>query len=127
MKKLKTPSSQKRKQTYEAGLFAEFLAKVLFRLKGYRIIEQRYKTGLGEIDLIVKRGSHISFVEVKYRKTLEDAAFSLSHHQKKRISKTAANWLAKHDDLSYESLSFDVVLFAPWKRPAHITNAFDEI
>ena len=127
MKQQKTSSSKRRKQTYEAGLFAEVVAKFMLRLKGYRIIEQRYKTQVGEIDLIAKRGSHIAFIEVKYRQTLEDAAFSLSDHQKKRISKTANLWLAKQSDMSYESLSFDAILFAPWKLPNHIKNAFDEM
>ncbi len=127
MNKKKTPSGSKRKQTYEAGLFAEFLAKIMLRLKGYRVIEQRYKTPVGEIDLIVKRGRHISFVEVKYRQTLEEAAFSISDHQKKRISKTANLWLAIDSNLAYDSLSFDVILFAPWKFPTHMKNAFEEL
>ncbi len=127
MTEKKTPSAKKRKQTYEAGLFAEFLAKIILRLKGYSLLEERYKTQAGEIDLIAKRGAHISFVEVKYRKTLEEAAFSLSDHQKKRINKAALIWLSKQSDLRYDSLSFDVILCAPWTFPTHMKNAFEEL
>lgn len=114
-------------KVYQSGLRAEFLASLWLRLKGYRLIETRYKTPGGEIDLIVKRKNHFSFVEVKYRQTLDLAAFSLSTHQKKRINKAALYWLAKQGDIRYDSLSFDVVLCAPWRLPLHIENAFEEM
>ena len=52
-----------------SGKLAEFLARMLMRCKGYRIICGNYVTGkgtrAGEIDFIARRGKTIAFVEVK--------------------------------------------------------------
>jgi putative endonuclease len=38
---------RKRVKAYRRGLFAEAIAALLFCLKGYRILERRYKTPVG--------------------------------------------------------------------------------
>jgi putative endonuclease len=40
-----------RAKAYRRGIFAETLAAFLFRLRGYKIIAQRYRSPVGEIDL----------------------------------------------------------------------------
>lgn len=117
---------QKRLGRYKAGLWAEGLAAIVLRLSGYQIIERRYKTPGGEIDLIARRGRHFAFVEVKFRQSLDEAKFSLSVQQKRRINKAALFWLARNEH-PYESLSFDVIVMAPWRWPLHIKSAFEEM
>jgi putative endonuclease len=46
----------------------------LLRLKGYAVVARRYKTPVGEIDLVALKGKRLAFIEVKRRKTKEDAA-----------------------------------------------------
>jgi hypothetical protein len=58
-------------------LFAETVAALLLRLKGHRVVAQRYKTPVGEIDLVALKGKRLAFIEVKRRKTKEDAAWTL--------------------------------------------------
>jgi hypothetical protein len=60
---------QDRRSAYRRGHFAEFAAAALLCLKGYRLLARRYRTPLGEIDLIAKRGRLVAFVEVKARPT----------------------------------------------------------
>ena len=120
-------SKDKKKQTYEKGLRVELFSKIWLRLFGYSILEQRYKTPVGEIDLIACKAKHIAFIEIKYRQTYEEAAYSITEHQKKRINKAALLWLAKEKQHTYDSLSFDVILISPWARPHHIKNAFGEL
>ena len=43
-------------ETYKTGMFAETIAAWFMRAKGYRIVGHRFKTPVGEIDLIAKRG-----------------------------------------------------------------------
>ena len=69
--------SDKRVRAYRHGLFAETVAALLLRLKGHRIIARRYKTLVGEIDLVALKGKRLAFVEVKQRRTFEDAGWSL--------------------------------------------------
>lgn len=116
----------KRLGRYKAGLWAEGIAAIYLRFKGYQIIERRYKTPGGEIDLIARRRKHFAFVEVKYRQSLDEAKFSLTDQQKRRINKAALFWLARNEH-RYESLSFDVIVMAPWHWPLHIKSAFDEM
>ena len=55
------------KKTYQFGLFAEKIAILLLRLKGYQILKWRYKSYYGEIDIVAKKSRVIIFVEVKAR------------------------------------------------------------
>jgi len=113
-----------RVKAYRSGVFAETLAALLFRLKGYAIVARRYRTPVGEIDLVALKGKRLTFVEVKRRKTQEDAAWTLPAKQRRRIVRAAQYWLASHPDFAGHTIAFDVVLTAPWRWPLHITGAF---
>jgi putative endonuclease len=115
---------QKRVRAYRRGLFAETVAALLLRLKGHRVVAQRYKTPVGEIDLVALKGKRLAFIEVKRRKTKEDAAWTLPAKQRRRIVRAAQYWLAGHPDFAGHDIAFDVILAAPFAWPRYITNAF---
>lgn len=75
---------------YHNGRLAEFCARLWLRCKGYRIIAVNYKTGrgtkAGEIDFIACRGKTLVFAEVKKRRTLDNAAYSILPAQQKELS-----------------------------------------
>jgi putative endonuclease len=114
---------EKRVRAYPSGLVAETLAALVLRLKGYAIVGQRCKTPVGEIDLVALKGRRLAFVEVKRRKTAEDAAWTLPARQRRRIVRAAQYWLAGHPDFTGHDIAFDVVLTAPFAWPRHIANA----
>jgi putative endonuclease len=113
-----------RVRAYRRGLFAETLAAFLLRLKGHRIVAQRYRTPVGEIDLVALKGRRLAFIEVKRRKTRDDAAWTIPTRQKRRIVRAAQYWLAGHPVYAGHDIAFDVVLAAPWTWPRYIENAF---
>jgi putative endonuclease len=113
-----------RVRAYHRGVLAETIAALLLRLKGHRIIARRYKTPVGEIDLVALKGRRLAFIEVKRRKTKEDAAWTLPAKQRRRIVRAAQYWLAGHPDFAGHDIAFDVVLAAPWAWPRYIENAF---
>ena len=115
---------QARVKAYRRGLFAETVAALLLRLRGHRIVAQRYKTPVGEIDLVALKGRRLTFIEVKRRKTADDAAWTLFAKQRRRIVRAAQYWLAGHPDFAGHDIAFDVVLAAPWAWPRYIENAF---
>jgi putative endonuclease len=115
---------QARVRAYRSGLFAETLAALLLRLKGHRVVARRYKTPVGEIDLVALKGKRLAFIEVKRRKTAEDAARTVPAKQRRRIVRAAQYWLAGHPDFAGHDIAFDVVLAAPWRWPQYIANAF---
>jgi putative endonuclease len=116
--------SEKRARAYRHGLFAETVAALLLRLKGHRIIARRYKTPVGEIDLVALKGKRLAFVEVKQQKSFEDAGWSLPTRARRRIVRAAQYWLAGHPNFAGHDIAFDVVLAAPWAMPRYIENAF---
>ncbi|MBM3469037.1 MAG: YraN family protein [Alphaproteobacteria bacterium] len=111
-------------ETYHRqGYLAEFLAAWTLRLKGYRILKYRYKTAVGEIDLIASRGSTLVAVEVKYRLNLQQALEAISFRQQKRIEMALSLYL-RHLPWTPENIRFDPVLLIPYKWPKHIMNAW---
>ena len=70
------------------------------------------------------KGRRLAFIEVKRRKSLEDAAWPLPARQRRRILRAAQYWLAGHPDFAGHDIAFDVVLAAPWTWPRYIANAF---
>jgi putative endonuclease len=115
---------ERRVRAYRQGLFSESAAALLLRLNGHRILARRFKTPLGEIDLVALKGQRLAFVEVKHRKSFEDAGFSLPSRARRRIVRAAQYWLSGHPDFAGHDIAFDVVLAAPWRLPRYIENAF---
>ena len=116
----------KRQAALQFGLSAESGATACLLIKGYRILARRYKTPVGEIDIIARRRQLLIFVEVKARETLDDAAWSVTDRQKARIVAAAQAWLARlGDDHGFQDMRFDAVLVAPGHIPRHIPAAFE--
>jgi putative endonuclease len=114
----------KRHKAYRRGHSAERLAAIALILKGYRIVGRRYRTKLGEIDLIARRGNMILIVEVKARPTIEQAMDSVSGLAMRRIEAAADQWLARQPDHDRLSLRFDLIAILPWRWPVHVPAVF---
>ena len=116
--------ASKKVKSYNFGLFAESLAALFLNLQGYRILERRYKTHLGEIDLVAKRGRNLVFIEVKARKKKETSEV-LSQHQMNRISKAGLLFLAKNNEFEDYFIRFDLIIMRPFSWPEHFKNAWE--
>lgn len=113
----------KRQKSERRGRHAEFWAALFLLLKGYRPLSRRFRSKRGEVDLICKRGNTIIFVEVKARKTVDDALYSIAYKQRKRIEAASEDWL-KLNPIQAKSLRFDIVAIAPRAFPTHIKDAW---
>jgi putative endonuclease len=116
--------SRGRIRAYRDGIMAETQAAWLYRLKGYRVVAMPYRSPVGEIDLVASKGARLAFLEVKRRKSQDEAVFAVTARQKRRIVRAAQYWIASHPDFVGRDIAFDVVLRAPWTLPRHIENAF---
>jgi len=114
----------KKQRAYRLGHHAEWLAALWLMAKGYRLLARRYRTKLGEIDLIVKRGRTVAFVEVKARASVNAAEDAVTGEAERRIRNAADIWLARHPKAEGLTFRFDMVLIAPWRAPKHLVNAF---
>lgn len=109
---------------YASGLRAEIFAALWLMAKAYRIIGWRVKTRAGEIDLVVRRGRTLVFVEVKARGTAEGAAEALGVHQRERLLRAASLYVVSRPALQALDMRFDVVLVSPHRWPRHLTDAW---
>ena len=116
---------ENRRIAFRTGISAESRAAALLIAKGFRIVARRWKSPVGEIDIVARRRSLLIFVEVKARQDLDDAAWSVTDRQRGRIVAAAEAWLARYPDERIRDIRFDAMLVAPGRIPRHITAAFD--
>jgi putative endonuclease len=114
-----------RRVAFRFGLSAEGRAAAFLVAKGYRILARRFRTPLGEIDIVARRRSVLVFVEVKARDNFDEAAEAIGRRQQIRIIGAAQLWLAAHPEDAMHDMRFDAILVAPGRLPRHLPAAFD--
>lgn len=110
--------------TYKDGLWAEAIAETILRLKGYRILARRYKTPMGEIDIVVRRGRMVAFVEVKFRRTLPEALECLTPSMTSRITNAARHFIAAYPVYGDYDMRFDLFALTGPFSFRHLDNAW---
>lgn len=114
-----------RQVAFHLGISAESRAAAYLIARGFRILARRWKSPVGEIDIIARRRVLLVFVKVMARERLDDAAWSVTSRQQQRIAAAAEVWLAAHGSEGFRDIRFDVILVAPGKLPRHIPAAFE--
>ena len=71
-------TGNERRRRVRYGHWAEAVCALSLMLRGYRILARRYRTPMGEIDIVARRGALVAFIEVKARRSLAEAGESLS-------------------------------------------------
>lgn len=113
------------RRSRKVGRFFEVIALLILITKGYKILKFRYKTLVGEIDIIAKRKDIVCFVEVKAVFSLEQGDLVVRVPQQKRIVRAAQLFL-KHFPFDGCSIRFDVISFRSFFSFVHTKNAFHE-
>ena len=113
-----------RKRRYRLGHYVETISVWHLRVRGYRILARRYKTPVGEIDIIARRGGMVAFIEVKARDTETLAIESNTPRRRKRIRRAAEAFLSAQPALTNCDLRFDIMLVTPWAMPNHVPGAW---
>ncbi len=113
-----------RRRALGRGRRAETLAALYLRCKGYKILARTFRTQLGEIDIIARRGSTLAVIEVKYRPDRGQAAYSITPAQRHRIETATRGFIAAHPRYADLHVRFDAVLMAPWCWPEHLSDAW---
>lgn len=109
---------------YDVGVEGEKIALQYLEKKRYRLITTRFRYGQGEIDLIMRDGKTIVFVEVKYRKAGKagDGLMAVTKAKQKRM-RSCASWYALQKGVTDAVMRFDVVEITA-DGILHIENAF---
>ena len=80
---------------------------------GLKLLVRNYCTRHGELDLVMRDGDTVVFVEVRYRKSAShgDAAASVTASKRARLILAAQHWLAAHPQHARRTCRFDVVSY----------------
>lgn len=113
-----------RRAAYRLGHRAEWLALLALVLRGYVPVARRVSLAGGEIDLIVRRGGTLVFVEVKARSRLDEAREAIGAVKRRRFSKAVRAWVARHPSTAGLTLRADAVFVGAWGWPEHCPAAF---
>lgn len=114
----------KRQEAEKRGRYAEMLAGLWLRLHGWRVLAKRQRVIGGEVDLIVRRGRIVAFVEVKARADEHSAGFALDRYRLKRVA-VAAERLAPRFARTGDDIRIDAIFVVPGRLPRHLVNVWE--
>lgn len=116
-------SKPTRAEAERRGRSGEMLAAWWLRLTGWRILAQRVKLAVGEVDIVARRGRTVAFVEVKWRRKEAALAGAIDAHRLRRVAR-AAEAIAPKFARAGDTMRVDVILITPWRWPRRIANAW---
>jgi putative endonuclease len=93
------------------GESAERRARRHYRLRGYRVLGTNVRGGRNELDLVVRRGRRLVFVEVKEKTGIAfgNPLEMIDGEKRRRLRRAAARWLAAHPEASGLAVAFEAV------------------
>lgn len=82
-----------------------------YRVRGYRILGTNVRAGRNELDLIVRRGRELTFVEVKERRAsgFGGAIGAVDAEKRRRVRRAAQIWLSRNPQAGDVRIGFEVV------------------
>jgi len=113
------------------GREAEEAAAAYLRARGWRLLGQNVRIGRGELDLIVRRGPVLAFVEVKARRSARCGApeDAVSWHKRRQVARLAELWMAARPwalrgvgEVRFDIVAVDAAPLPPAVR--HLPAAF---
>jgi putative endonuclease len=106
------------------GAEAEALAAIFLQQQGLKLVEKNYRCRFGEIDLIMRDGKQLVFVEVRLRSNANfgGAAESITSKKQQKLRLTADHYMMEHGNINCR---FDAILMSSTLSPPEwIHNAF---
>jgi len=115
----------------ELGAAGELLARRHLEHRGYRFITANWRRSYGELDLVMRDGDVLVFVEVKTRsgERLATAEESLTAAQARRLLRGAQSFLAERADLAdlFWRVDFVAITLAPTGAVSRLTHIVDAV
>ena len=109
---------------HHAGAAAEEQVARAYEDRGLRVAQRRWRGAGGEVDLILRDGAALVFVEVKKSRTFDTAALRLSPRQMRRLCAAAEEFVAGEPAGALTEMRFDVALVDAEGRCRIVENAF---
>ncbi|MFD2740476.1 YraN family protein [Sulfitobacter aestuarii] len=113
-------------RAYHAGAAAENRIAQDYERRGISVARRRWRGTGGEIDLILRDGEALIFVEVKQSRSIALAAERLNARQMRRIYASASEFLGQEPRGALTDVRFDVALVDASGAFEIIENAFGQ-
>ncbi|ARE39772.1 Endonuclease [Rhodovulum sp. P5] len=110
--------------SYHAGLSAEESVARHYQARGLTVAARRWRGKAGEIDLILRDGEGLIFVEVKKSRDFARAAERLTHRQMTRVMTAALEFVGGEPRGQLTDMRFDVALVNGQGAVEILENAF---
>lgn len=112
---------------YHAGDAAEKRVALDYQRRGFEVARRRWRGQSGEVDLILRDGDELVFVEVKKSRSFARAAERLSSAQMSRICASAEEFIGTEPRGLLTEVRFDVALVDEQGQTRIIENAFGQV
>ena len=123
MEKRAVARRQRGRDGWHRGSRAELIAAWWLRFKGYRILAKRWRSPVGEIDLVAWRRGWLVAVEVKARPTRTEGLEAIRPAQQARLS-AALGLFAAQRNLPVQGMRLDALVIVPGHLPHHLLDAW---
>lgn len=110
--------------SYHKGLAAEEIVARAYERNGFEVLEKRWKTREGEVDLVARHQEKLYFVEVKCSRNFDQAAALITPRQQQRIQNAALGYLAERAKSLDVDCRFDAALVDGMGRVQVLPGAF---
>lgn len=110
------------------GAEAESRALAWLKTRGLKFVARNVRYRCGEIDLVMREGDTLVFVEVRYRNRSDygGAIESVNAAKRTRIERAVRLYVAATPGAGKRPLRIDVVAMGPGESIEWIRNAFEE-
>ncbi|MFV9921235.1 MAG: YraN family protein [Anaplasma ovis] len=106
------------------GYTGELVVLLLRKIRLHRILHHRYRSPLGEIDLIVQNGQELCFIEVKTSMTSHFHEVPITEKQRQSIIRTAQYFLSRNPQFGEHQISFEVYCVSPKSGVTRFVNTW---
>jgi putative endonuclease len=104
-----------RRAAEKSGRRAELIAEIAYRLRGYEILERRFRAPGGEIDLVARKGRLLAFIEVKRRASADEAILAVTPRNRARLERAGAGFLSLRPQFGAFAVRYDVAAVVGWR------------
>jgi uncharacterized protein (TIGR00252 family) len=106
--------------TTKIGKKAEMIAREYLKSKGYKILDQNWRTRFCEIDIVARKVKTIYFVEVKYRSTINsgDGLDAITAKKLEQMQFAAEMWVNSNKWMG----EYQLVAISLSGQPAKVTS-----
>jgi putative endonuclease len=110
------------------GALGERVAEHWVTGRGWTVLERRYRAGRRDLDLVMRRGQTVAFVEVKTRRGdgFGDPVSAVNGWKQRQLVRSAEVWIARHGEpgLEYRFDVIGILVDEHGPRVEHLENAF---